>query len=807
MLARSISLVVAALLAQATVSAQETQKPGAGNSPAPTSPDVKVQTTPSNPAPKAPWVAPTPSDNVAPTVKDPSQMLPAVPVSAYALDSKHVLFSRPNAEQLWGGSAAYKMSFERTGTRFIPFLGADAPKDYPLHFAPPSVAVGGAALSVKQDVEPTLSGTRVSFDRGGLVETYDLTGPNVEQSFRFDQLATRGAIDIRVPVTSELQASARENGLVFQGPKGGVSYSQAVAVDAAGARLPLETTSDGGSISIHVPASFVANAKLPLVVDPLVGSTVTVNTSNGGRAENHADIAYDETNGVYLVVWFRDWSATDSDCFAQLLDGTLSLVGGVITIDFTSNAWQSPRVANNNLANNFLVVGQVSASKASPYWVAGVLVDASAGTAGAQFDIANAADTGHASGDKINPDVGGDPETTGPTYYTVVWERVFNSTDHDIHLKQVTSGGTLRSTSPTLIANSGSDNDFRPQISKSDGFRPFSDQSWCIVWEREFTTTDHDIYGTFCDWNGNLKMVGTATEFLIDFSGRSDVLPTVSSPTTPGNGRVYLAAYQGSYSGGDPDIIVCALDLTGTLTGGGTSLQTLENAGTAQTWPQFAPTADCDGCRFVVGYHEGFAGTTADLDVRVSLLGWASAYSTFVVNESRIPAAYTLDQEVGASVVADASAAPVVARPHRFVVGWQNLMGTADDTIEARRYDGFAAGGGFSTRSTGCGSASISASGSSVIGDDVSFNVNASGSFAKAVMFGLPQSVNLSPICSGCVLGTDGSPYPSPLNIAIPCDPVLVGGTASFQGLAIYGGGQPCLSQISLTDTVDLTLR
>src|SRR5690606_9856686 len=103
-----------------------------------------------------------------------------------------------------------------------------------------------------------------------------------------------------------------------------VTYGAAVAVDAAGARLPLETDLRARELVLRVPAAFVAAARLPLVIDPLIGSEQTVYTSSAARPLSHADIAYEPSWGEYAVCYQRYWSATDVDVFVDRFDAALN---------------------------------------------------------------------------------------------------------------------------------------------------------------------------------------------------------------------------------------------------------------------------------------------------------------------------------------------------------------------------------------------------------------------------------------------------------------------------------------------------
>jgi hypothetical protein len=141
---------------------------------------------------------------------------------------------------------------------FIPDLGPDAPRNFPVHFALESVTVGGGTDRVRREAAPIRAGDRITYERGTLREIYDLRIGEMEQSFVLDELETRGEIAVRVRVASELARGISDSGLSFSNEHGRVGVSRAIAIDAVGTRTPLETKLAGDALEIRVPADVVA---------------------------------------------------------------------------------------------------------------------------------------------------------------------------------------------------------------------------------------------------------------------------------------------------------------------------------------------------------------------------------------------------------------------------------------------------------------------------------------------------------------------------------------------------------------------
>lgn len=72
---------------------------------------------------------------------------------------------------------------------------------------------------------------------------------------------------------------------------------------------------------------------------------------------------------------------------------------------------------------------------------------------------------------------------------------------------------------------------------------------------------------------------------------------------------------------------------------------------------------------------------------------------------------------------------------------------------------------------------------------------------------GVPTSLPIF-ACPGCTQGAQGPLFVGPsLSVNIPRDFGLLGVTVSFQGFDLVPSGAPCIGQIHLSDTLDMTVR
>ncbi len=514
--------------------------------------------------------------------------------------TERVHFDRPGDGNLWVRGADYKARFGNDAVEFIPALGSDAPRNFPVRFELESVHVGERELALERDVEPALDGRIVSYDRGGVVEHYVVELGSIEQRFRLERPVSGAAGDlvIRVDVESELDALDSAAGFRFAGEFGGVQYGRAVTFDATGFSVASPTRLVEGDIEIRVPASYLASASYPLTIDPLVNSFTIDNQSTRKGAP---DVAFDESHQIYAVTWEVWFSSSDRDVWVQTHDtlgGTHA--GSGAYIDATSHDWRFPRIANNNLANQFLVVAVEGTSPNTV--ISGRTREAANIQMGNQLQI-----SGSEAGSKSFADVGGDPVLAGPTYYCVSWNRQLSTSDYDIHAKLVSSSGSLAS---GLIAvdNSSGTVDYAPQISKGNGHAPFSTQAWTIVWARYYSSSDTDIWGAQLSWNGNFLQ----TTYPIDLTVTSHGGPDVSTVLDATSGeRPYMVAYVGNN------------DIHGRVLRGRTSISNTYNltgleASGFQGQTQYGPCAESDGSTFIVTYSELYGSSTTDWDAYVA---------------------------------------------------------------------------------------------------------------------------------------------------------------------------------------------
>lgn len=692
----------------------------------------------------------------------------------------------------------YRARFDAAGAHFTPFLGSDAERVWPVTFRLSGAEVAGQTLPVHA-AAPVRSDDVVAFERGAAAELYELRADGVEQRFVFRSLAARGELRLHIDVATELAAGRSGDDVTFTGPRGGVRYGKAVAIDGVGRRAVVTTELVDGDLELVVPAAFVEQAKMPLVVDPLVSAMQVVAASFVQLG--NADYAFDPISDVWLAVWEYAFAASDYDVYAARVDQGGATVGATIVIDSGGDSWRKPRVAYNAAANKFLVVAECDDAASSP-WIGGRIVTISGGNVavGMERTIARSGLNGAPIGSFTNPDVGGDGADNGLGWWPVAYEYSTGG-ERDVHLRCVASDGSLQGANATLVATTAYD-ERGPRLSKSNGQGALATQRWGLVYERRTNTSGSDVARLWCslvDRDGSLRpLLGQPTWMISDsvVTGRTW---DVSSPTDDLGGSRHLLVVESKPTATDGyDLFGILFDDLGV---GGSPVDLSAMSGmpaSALAKNQRAPAVDSDGTRFAVAFAYDYSAT--DEDVWVSTFARSPA-GNLVVHEAW--------ESLGTSTLVEDQPAICSRRTGtgqagRYLAGYLR-SDVASWGLRAGIYEGLAAGTVIG-RGTACGTVAMTVTGAAGLAMPVEFalqGVTGIGGF----LAGSPAFAAV-PGCPSCAIGTtmDVIVAGSTWTLVVPNNTAIVGLTLAVQGFQIAASG-PCLSQIHATNTYDITIR
>jgi len=594
--------------------------------------------------------------------------LPSAPDFAPSAAWLRVLHDEPGDGRLWAVGATWKASFGAEGAVYYPRVGSKEPRKLPLALSPDLVTLGGESIAFERAAQAVRDGDRIELDRGSFTERYDCALESLEQSFVFETLPRAGDLVLRIPVASELDAVESAEGLEFRSDRGRITYSRAVVVDARGRRTDAATRIENGSLTIRVSADVLADAELPLVVDPILNAIFPDSTTDDTFS---IDTAFDAFNNVWVVAYELVFSASDHDVIAKMYSATGTLIA-TASVDVTADSWVRPRIANLAFPHQFLVAAGVTASSNGAKTVKGRTVQPNGTilTVNPQFSV-----SGTLTGACIRPDVGGDPFQGPQAFYCVVFQQDTPGLTHDnpdqrIAYSIVNSAGIVIS-GPNFIAPSAVD-ELLPSVSKSnDG------NEWIVAWQRSTELSPGDIMAAHLQWDGTV-LDGPFTVA----SGFSSVerAPCASSAIS-GTRRTAIAFTRGTSS---RDILVALID--GPSVVQTINLTQLENAGPPGA-DQKEPSIDSDGQHFLVSYSE-FDPVFIHYKLFISDLAMAGDTLRLSQNHLEIQPGLGLSQ-LGSNV---AAARTTGALAHRYLVVYDVTQNDVNHDVRGRFVEGLVGG-------------------------------------------------------------------------------------------------------------------
>ncbi|MBL8899022.1 MAG: hypothetical protein JNM84_15385 [Planctomycetes bacterium] len=709
-----------------------------------------------------------------------AQETPARPAASRERVSATCGLEPSNGAWLAFGSS-YKCRFDADGLEFTPALGMKAPRNLPLALALVDIRRGERLLHVAAPhCAPRVLDRAVLYERGGVLERYDVRPEGLEQSFVFpERPAGSGDLVVRCRVRSELEPSWSADGalrFLFE-RQAGIEIGHVVGVDAEGRRTPGSLKLRDGWLELALPGELVDRAAYPLTLDPPIGTFFAV---SGASDAIESDCAYDLASDSFLVPYVVRFSTNDTDLYGvRVSAATGALIGSAIAFETGVNSARRPRVAGIRATGRFLVVWTESDWVLGPRDILCAAVLASSGARSAILPIAQS------NADEFDAVVAGD-STTSDDDAVVVWE---TSTGIDACQVSVPAAGN-----PTLQATvnlaSGADFD-HPTISKA-----CSSTFLLIVGWDYSGNLSRDLALQLMD--RNLLLIGP--RLLLGSAVLDDQRPAVDG------GMVVWERYSSSVANSARDIL-CA---TVSTSPSGLTLQTpatiLDGDGSDEHSPDVARL----GSRYCVVYCEG-ASALED-----NAYAWLVDDDCTVCN-ARIdldgPAAGAV-RESGPRV---ASATDFdLARDHGLVSFSEALnVPPFTSAISALRVENQSAGFPPVDLGGGCGAGGTPSTNGAFAVGNATFTVSVAGLGPNAAVyfnlgfpsFGLP--------CGTCVLTNPlvfesasraGSSYYKVL--PIPCSPEFAGAVieTQFVTLSTASSACPVLPGVSMTNRLRWTL-
>lgn len=428
----------------------------------------------------------------------------APPVAALDLSRVHdTLHYSENLGEVWVRGRSFKAAGTESGFTYIPFLGADAPQNYPVHFRLAGATVGGDELVLNESASVQVANDRYTLDRGLVDVRYDVALESVEQSFLIKRRGLTGEIVLDLDVTTELQGAPDGAGFRFSGPSGGVSYGAAIAFDEAGRTTEVPASLEGNHLRLTVPAAFVASARGMVTVDPIVTS---FDVSNNNSVNYYRpDVTYDVSANQFVYFFEDAFSLSDIDLIGVVTDsfGAFESAGFAFLTPFNCS---NPEAANLNAANKCMVVVARDTTTAGRKEIVGRMMDMTTSNYEPEVVISNATGT-----DNSRPDVGGNGSTNPNGVFLVAWIKDLANGDVEVRVRSVAADRTLGTQFTTGSVTGVLQTEVA--VSKSTGLA--SDVNWWALVLREEDMVTGDVVLRSQRWNvtGNGLVSPIATLF------------------------------------------------------------------------------------------------------------------------------------------------------------------------------------------------------------------------------------------------------------------------------------------------------
>jgi hypothetical protein len=210
-------------------------------------------------------------------------------------------------------------------------------------------------------------------------------------------------------------------------------------------------------------------------------------------------VAYNAANHEYLVVWMQEASANVYEIWGKIIPWNGPGTNPEFRIiQWANRSFWTPRVAWNSYRNEYLVIWNafdttVSFPPGVPNDVAGHRVSASGSVIDPGFPIIITDSTSPHQADLVY--------NVAMDEYFVVWVRMYSTvppgTSNDIYGARLSWNGSVVSPPGAIAICSLEKHQNAPSVATNDQGR------YMVVWEHEYSATDHDIYAREYDAVGD----------------------------------------------------------------------------------------------------------------------------------------------------------------------------------------------------------------------------------------------------------------------------------------------------------------
>lgn len=468
----------------------------------------------------------------------------------------------------------------------------------------------------------------------GVSESYTARPEGIQQCWVVSKRPkAAGDLVIEGSVISPYMPKSSPHGVVFADENGrtALSYGAVTVIDDAGSTYECLPRIQNGRLRITVPADYVARARFPILVDPVVGPEVPICPTFGPADSLQEKVDIAAGPGGYLAVWQDSRGSNGTDIFATRISPTGEVLDPMgIAICTASGNQTDPAVAWNG--KQYLVVWTDRQTSLSHIY--GARVQPNGEVVDKQGMLLSST-----NGTQAYPDVASDGSG-----WQVVWQQQITGS-LDIYGVRV-SGDGLVGRIYGLATGTG-DEDY-PSVA-------WNGSTFLLVWRdnRTQSTTGTDIYGCRVGRNG-IGLPGTAV-ISCDSTGSVGVTGDQLSPQVCSFGSTFMVVWEDRRTGTSKiyasrvDSTPKSIDRNGILVSDSTGAQE-------------SPSVAYDGTRLLVAWR-----SSSDLLVR----GARVSTSGSVLDPNGRSISSGRANSSGVSVCANGA----------FMVGWSNLTPGNSDVL------------------------------------------------------------------------------------------------------------------------------
>lgn len=315
-------------------------------------------------ASKVPVTDPGHNANIqSPEIPQPPQ--PPIDISRIIDKAEHIVQKdRRNPDFYFVEDPAYRAEFTPDAITYYQKRDRQNRNNDSLQFRLISIGASDQLFSINRPSSLISEENRVTYFRTPLIkEIYEVRKDGVEQSWIIEQPLTDNSGDLIINGLLTTQLHPRSNnkgGIDFFNKSGDyvTTYSNVIVIDKEGKKITLSPRYEDSRLTITVPGKWLDEAVYPVVVDPVLGADIRVDTL--ATTDNYPAIAFDGTN--YLIVWQSGTpNATGTGTTAirgvrvsnagTVLDGTPLSIG-----DTASRDDEFPSVTYDSVNSRYIVV-------------------------------------------------------------------------------------------------------------------------------------------------------------------------------------------------------------------------------------------------------------------------------------------------------------------------------------------------------------------------------------------------------------------------------------------------------------------